>query len=134
MYGSARIADIPNYLSFLPVDDIATKSDLDSRAKGLTIYEKIAIIEGDDSGDKYIERAYYYDYKGRVIQTVEKNHLSRIGRYSTKYDFVGNVLKTEEAFERNAMAWSCENCNTIHHQSSMPENVPGVIRPKLCSS
>jgi RHS repeat-associated protein len=50
-----------------------------------------------DDNDVYVERAFYYDYMGRVIQTVEKNHLGQISRYSTKYDFVGNILAQHES-------------------------------------
>jgi hypothetical protein len=34
-----------------------------------------------------------------VIQTVEKNRLGGVSRYSTKYDFVGNVLASHESHQ-----------------------------------
>ncbi len=78
----------------------------DTRTTNLKTYEKIAVFDGeeilqvpDENGytvPQFVERAFYYDYKGRLIQTVEKNHLGGLSRYSTKYDFVGNVLATHE--------------------------------------
>ncbi len=43
-------------------------------------------MNGETSGN-YIKRAYYHDYQGRVIQTVEKNHLGGTSRVSLEYDF-----------------------------------------------
>lgn len=88
---------IPDYLGPKSIAGIMSIGAIDNRTTGLKSYDKIAIT--DTSGYKdinYIERAYYYDYKGRVIQTVEKNHLDGISRYSTKYDFTGNVLASHE--------------------------------------
>lgn len=67
-----------------------------SKVKSYITYEKTAILNSDGVPDNYVERAYYYDDDGRVIQTVEKNHLGGISRYSTKYDYVGNVLIAHE--------------------------------------
>ncbi|MDL2320477.1 DUF6443 domain-containing protein, partial [Alistipes sp. OttesenSCG-928-B03] len=54
----------------------------------------------EPENQNFVERAYYYDSKGRVVQTVEKNHLGGISRYSTKYDFIGNILAQHESHER----------------------------------
>ncbi|MDR2126643.1 MAG: RHS repeat-associated core domain-containing protein, partial [Prevotellaceae bacterium] len=84
----------PQILAFEPVDSICTSSDLEKQtSKGLKAYEKLRIL---DNGNRYVERAFYYDYWGRVIQTVEKNHLGSISRYSVKYDFAGNIMTTHE--------------------------------------
>ncbi len=45
---------------------------------------------------------FYYDRKGRLVQTVERNHLGGISRYSNKYDFVGNVLASHESHQKAA--------------------------------
>ena len=39
---------------------------------------------------------YYYDYRGRVVQVAECDSDGWTARYSTRYDFVGNVLATKE--------------------------------------
>lgn len=88
---------IPSHLAFKQ-DNVSGTPIAGIRAKGLPVYEETAVITGDEKiGD--VERAFYYDSKGRVIQTVEKNHFGKISRYSTKYDFVGNVLESNEAHE-----------------------------------
>ncbi|MDR1554093.1 MAG: DUF6443 domain-containing protein, partial [Prevotellaceae bacterium] len=81
----------PTSLAFEPVAGVCTMSDLDTiKVRHLKAYEKVKILT--DSAAGFVERAFYYDSKGRIIQTVEKNHLGTISRYSVKYDFVGNIL------------------------------------------
>lgn len=41
-------------------------------------------------------RKYFYDDKGRVIQLQETDSDGWSARYSTQYDFLGNVVKTKE--------------------------------------
>ena len=41
-------------------------------------------------------RNYWYDYRGRIIQIQESDSDGWTARYSTKYDFCGNVLATKE--------------------------------------
>jgi RHS repeat-associated protein len=89
---------LPEYLSFEPVANVVSNADKDTRTQGLKTFERIAILDGAGT-DGFIERAFYYDYKGRVIQTVEKNRLGGVSRYSTKYDFVGNVLASHESHQ-----------------------------------
>ena len=77
----------------------------DSRVSGLKVYDKIYLLEGDgETSGTYIERAYYHDYKGRVIQTVEKNHLGGTSRVSLAYDFTGNILTCHESHQKAAGA------------------------------
>ena len=39
---------------------------------------------------------YWYDYRGRTVQVQESDSDGWSARYSTQYDFVGNVLKSKE--------------------------------------
>lgn len=73
----------------------------DSRTAGLKVYEKVRILDTrmqdlHTSSAGYIERAFYYDRKGRLIQTVEKNQRGGISRYCVSYDFVGNTVAAQE--------------------------------------
>lgn len=86
---------IADYLSFKPVANVVGEQDRDQRTMSLKTHEKVAVL-GNGAAGKFVERVFYYDYRGRLIQTVEKNHLGGISRYSTKYDFAGNVLKNHE--------------------------------------
>lgn len=92
---------VPETLASVAVTAIVDPStDIDNRTCGLKVYDRVAILDNDDFTDvSYVERAYYYDYEGRIVQTVEKNHLAGISRTSNKYDFSGNVLTTVEAHE-----------------------------------
>ncbi len=77
----------------------------DTRVFGLKVYDKIYLLEGDDAASgNYIERAYYHDYRSRVIQTVEKNHLGGTSRVSLEYDFTGNTLSRHESHQKAAGA------------------------------
>ena len=57
-------------------------------------YEKIAVLyhAGDTTGTEHIERVYYYDQWGNVIQTVESTHKGGVLRTSREYDYLGNTL------------------------------------------
>lgn len=89
-----------DYLTFQPVADVVSMADVTTQTKGYSTIDKIAVLNSIQD-DNYIERAYYYDYKGRVIQIVEKNHLGGVSRISFKYDFVGNVLAKCELHQSN---------------------------------
>ena len=94
---------VPSYLAFSPVSGVAESADLDDvKVIGYKLYEKIALLDGSENGNagssntNYIERAFHYDRKGRVMQVVEKNSTGGISRTSTKYDFRGNILAVNE--------------------------------------
>ena len=102
VYGSYTAAASAG-LAFAAVSGVVTASDVDqSRIKGLKTYEKVAVLDGAANASAYgsvsswIERAFYYDALGRLVQTVEKNAMGTTSRYSTKYDFRGNVLASRE--------------------------------------
>ena len=92
---------VPSYLAFSPVSGVAESTDLDDvKVIGYKLYEKIALLDGSENGNtssnSYIERAFHYDRKGRVMQVVERNVTGNISRTSTKYDFRGNILAVNE--------------------------------------
>ena len=64
--------------------------------KGLKTYEKIRVLTEQDRTAGYIERAYYYDMLGRVLQVVEKNYLGGISYFTTAYDLQGNLTFRRE--------------------------------------
>lgn len=94
-YGTTRDGE----LAFQPVEGVVSQSDVSEKIRGLKTYEKQLIVQDSmllAEFPEYVERAYYYDYRGRVIQRVEKTHLGSILRTSYKYDFVGNTLVSDE--------------------------------------
>ena len=91
--------NIPAALSFSAVNGVVSTGDRSSDTKNLKIYEKVWILGDNVSGgstDAYVERAFHYDGKGRLIQTVERNQSGGISRTSTSYDFRGLPLTVRE--------------------------------------
>ena len=68
-------------------------------ATGSLTYEKLAVL-ANDTITGYHQRAYYYDYKGRLIQTVERDTEDGILCTSQRYDFVGNLIAQRESYTR----------------------------------
>ena len=101
--GNRYSPDIPSYLAFSPVSGVAEAADIDSRTASLLLYDKtlnLNTINGSQNQRKYRERAYYYNSKGRVIQTVERESDGETMRTSVKYDFTGNPLTTVQTCSR----------------------------------
>ena len=77
----------------------ATSDRTTTMLKGFLKHETMTPVPGlDKSYDNTFTRGreYYYDKYGRVIQIVEVDSDGWKARYSTKYDFLGNVTKTVE--------------------------------------
>lgn len=108
LFSYYSIGNTNNYsnLSFQPIEGIASNEDISyERCKGLLSYEKV--WEAPNYGvpysprelntsSRYVERAYWYNKKGRMIQKAEKTDDGWISRYSIKYDFAGNILNIME--------------------------------------
>jgi len=89
-------------IGFQPIEGL-TATDGESlrydNATGSLTYEKLAVL-ANDTITGYHQRAYYYDYKGRLIQTVERDTEDGILRTSQRYDFVGNLIVQRESYTR----------------------------------
>ena len=101
---------VPAYLAFSPVSGVAESADLDDvKVIGYKLYERIALLDGSENGNtgsgntNYLERAFHYDRRGRVMQVVEKNSTGGISRTSTKYDFRGNILAVNESHSAGSL-------------------------------
>lgn len=70
-------------------------------ATGSLTYEKLAVL-ANDTITGYHQRACYYDYKGRLIQIVERDTEDGILCTSKRYDFVGNLIAQRESYTRAA--------------------------------
>ena len=68
-------------------------------ATGSLTYEKLAVL-ANDTITGYHQRACYYDYKGRLIQIVERDTEDGILCTSKRYDFVGNLIAHRESYTR----------------------------------
>ena len=67
----------------------------------MPIYQKLAVLT-DNGIRNYHDRAYYYDYKGRIIQQVEKISPTEILRTTSKYDLAGNLLAQRESYTQGS--------------------------------
>ncbi len=102
-YGSSA----PHGLRFEPVEEIVSDEDVSEKIRGFKTYEKQLIVRDSSwmsEDNEYVERAYYYDYRGRLVQQVEKTHLGSILRKSYKYDFRGNILAAVESHTSETFA------------------------------
>ena len=98
MKKSYRPFAIPSSLAFVSVSGVVTADELHANNTGLKTYEKVAVLPDvlTDS-TAYIERAFYYDKDGLLVQTVIRNHLGGINRLSNRYDDAGNQLISYES-------------------------------------
>ena len=98
---------IPQALDFMSVTGIVTAADTSS-TRNLEVWQRQLMlppgrtVPGDTT--RYVERAFYYDVPGNLVQTVETNALGGISRTSTKYDYLGNVTVSEEKHTRAGSA------------------------------
>lgn len=102
-YYSELNTEIPAGLGFHKVSGVVEQADYEHCITMLS-YEKIyeSPVFGVGSqylGTYYIEKAYFYDYKGRIIQVNSIDSDGWSDSYSYKYDFKGNILKEFEEHE-----------------------------------
>lgn len=71
--------------------------------KGLKTWEHVMSVDPDKTESSYgssigslITRAFFYDARGRLIQSAERNIMGQISRVSTKYDFNDNPVSVKE--------------------------------------
>ena len=74
---------------------------LDTLTTGLPTYEKLAVLSDGGIGGSH-ERAFYYDYRGREIQRVEKDAQGGVLRTTSRYDLIGNMLAQRESYTRGS--------------------------------
>ena len=85
----------PSMLAFSAVSGVTPTVD-QTRIKGLKTYEKVAILSGTGVPSTYVQRAFYYDQLGRLIQTVESDAMGTVSHYSSGFDFLGAVTASRE--------------------------------------
>lgn len=84
----------------------------DTLTRGLKTAERITVLPADvapsaltpSNTTACVQRAYYYDAKGNVIQIAESNAFGGISRTSFSYDLAGNLLKHRQSMAPGANA------------------------------
>lgn len=87
-------------------------STADSRTRGLKTAERITVLPADVAPSALtpsntatcVQRAYFYDAKGNVIQVAETNAFGGISRTSFSYGIAGNLLKQRQSMAPGASA------------------------------
>ncbi|MBP5229274.1 MAG: hypothetical protein J6Z32_03915 [Bacteroidales bacterium] len=106
----------PAALAFSPVTGTVTSNDVDGRVKGLLTYSKVLDLSSSSMTPnlrRYREESYFYDKKGRTIQTVTKMPDGELLRSSASYDFVGNNLRSVQTLSVGTNATLQESENTL---------------------
>lgn len=94
----------PAALEFVDIDGYTTEegqtqSFCDRRVRGLLTHERLGVITPTSLNTNYLDRVFYYDYLGRIIQTVETDKTDgNIHRTTSKYDFIGNLIAQCESY------------------------------------
>ena len=86
---------MPPQLAFLPEDGIPPADTL--RLAGLLTRERVAVFSpGSSAVAGHVERAFFYDDAGDLIQTAELHPDGHVSRSSAARDLAGNVLVSVE--------------------------------------
>lgn len=86
---------MPPQLAFLPEDGIPPADTL--RLAGLLTRERVAVFSpGSSAVAGHLERAFFYDAAGDLIQTAELHPDGHVSRSSAARDLAGNVLVSVE--------------------------------------
>ncbi len=98
-YDRGDTSAVPAALAFSPVTGIVSQGDLGS-TRNLELWQRQLLLPpgrtAPDDTLHYVERAFWYDTLGTLVQTVERNALGGVSRTSAKYDYLGNVIVSEE--------------------------------------
>ena len=99
LYNRGDNPAMPQNLAFQDVTSIVLQADLGS-SLNLEVWQRQLLLPPGRTvpGDtlRYVERTFWYDTLGTLVQTVERNALGGISRTSAKYDYLGNVITSEE--------------------------------------
>ncbi len=93
-YDNYDFLEIPSYISQKSTLSYAENSEYGKafeNANGLLTGTRTYLLDG--SGE-YLTEVYYYDYRGRVVQTCATNHMEGYDVISNQYDFAGNLTKS----------------------------------------
>ncbi|MCI1779548.1 MAG: RHS repeat protein, partial [Bacteroidales bacterium] len=88
----------PSILAFSGVNDVVSLSDIYDNTTGMKTWEKTADLSTIGGRVSYVQRAFYYDIRGRLRQSVELNPDGGVNRTSYKYNFTGNVIAASQTY------------------------------------
>ena len=83
--------------SFSPVEGVVERGDLAASVKGLLTYDRTFELYSNWASEAR-QQTYWYDSRGRCVQTHTAYPVGINCRTSVKYDYAGNPLATVEQF------------------------------------
>ena len=105
-YGGTRPQSAP---AFSAVTGVVTADSLSSSNAGRVVWEK---VYDQDNPSVYAERSFFYDARGRLRQSVERDPLQNTLRTSVLPDYAGNALKTVTSYTVGQTSYVAETVNT----------------------
>lgn len=86
--------------SFQPVEGVVAQSDILAVPRGMKTHERVYEVYDKSStvAARSSQRTFYYDMRGRIVQSVETSPMGRTVRISCKYDYTGNTLIRHEQY------------------------------------
>ena len=110
---------LPSTLAYNAVSGVVATSDKVTSVKGKLAYERIfEVYDAENTTTpRELKRAYYYDKRDRVIQTVAQYPDSISCRTSVKYDYVGNPLITLEQYNYDGQTLTIRTERTFDERS-----------------
>ena len=77
-----------------------------ANTNGVATGLKVRVLDGESYGElQWLNTINYYDYKGRLAQTITDNYKGGQDMVSTIYDFAGNVIKTKTTHVNRSVTW-----------------------------
>ncbi|MDE6861843.1 MAG: hypothetical protein K2J31_03730, partial [Alistipes sp.] len=85
---------------FTAVEGIVGQSDILTVPRSMKTHERVYEVydNSDPTAARSSRRTFYYDVRGRIVQTVETSPMGRTVRVSCKYDYTGNPLIRHEQY------------------------------------
>ncbi len=109
-YGGTRPQSAP---AFSAVTGVVTADSLSSSNAGRVVWEK---VYDQDNPSVYAERSFFYDARGRLRQSVERDPLQNTLRTSVLPDYAGNALKTVTSYTVGQTSYVAETVNTYDNR------------------
>ena len=116
-YGGTRPQGAP---AFSTVSGVVTADSLSNSNAGRVVWEK---VYDNNTSNGYAERSFFYDARGRLRQSVERDPLGGTLRTSVLPDYIGNALRTVTTYTIGQATFSEETTNTYDNRGRVLTSV-----------
>ena len=116
-YGGTRPQGAP---AFSAVSGVITADSLSNSNAGRVVWEK---VYDNNTSNGYAERSFFYDARGRLRQSVERDPLEGTLRTSVLPDYIGNALRTVTSYTIEQSTFAEETTNTYDNRGRVLTSV-----------